>query len=103
VICLPDAALYNGATARPLIMASLEHRLPVVGFSPAFLRAGAAVAIYPDYRAIGLQTAELVRRCLESGECASTETPRKTVVAVNTRVLRMLGIEPAHTEGLVRK
>ncbi len=95
VICLPDGALYNGATVRPLIMASLEHRLPIVGFSPAFLRAGAAVAVYPDYRGIGQQTADLVRRCLEAGECTSWESPRKVDVAVNAKVLRMLGIEPA--------
>jgi len=93
VICLPDAALYNGATARPLIMASLENRLPIVGFSPAFLRAGAAVAVYPDYRAIGYQTADLVRRCLEPGGCAGTENPRKIQVAVNAKILRMLGME----------
>jgi putative ABC transport system substrate-binding protein len=93
VVCLPDGALYNGATARPLIMASLENHLPIVGFSPAFLRAGAAVAIYPDYRAIGQQTADLVRRCLEPGDCASWETPRKIDMAVNAKVLRMLGME----------
>jgi len=93
VVCLPDGSLYNSATARPLIMASLENRLPIVGFSPAFLRAGAAAAIYPDYRGVGQQTADLVRRCLEPGDCASWETPRKVDVAVNAKVLRMLGIE----------
>jgi putative tryptophan/tyrosine transport system substrate-binding protein len=93
VICLPDGSLYNSATARPLIMASLENRLPIVGFSPAFLRAGAALAVYPDYRGIGQQTADLVRRCLEPGDFASRETPRKINVAVNAKVLRMLGLD----------
>jgi ABC-type uncharacterized transport system substrate-binding protein len=74
-------------------MASLENRLPIVGFSPAFLRAGAAVAIYPDYRGVGQQTADLVRRCLEPGDCSSWETPRKLNVAVNAKVMRMLGID----------
>lgn len=93
VICLPDGSLYNSATARPLIMASLENRLPIVGFSPAFVRAGAAVAIYPDYRGVGQQTGDLVRRCLEPGDCLGWETPRKVDVAVNAKVLRMLGME----------
>lgn len=91
VVCLPDGSLYNSATARPLILASLENRLPIVGFSPAFLRAGAAAAIYPDYRNVGQQTGELVHRCLESG-CGGWETPRKVNIAVNSKVLRMLGI-----------
>jgi putative ABC transport system substrate-binding protein len=93
VICLPDGVLYNGATARPLIMASLENRLPIVGFSPAFLRAGAAVAIYPDYRGIGYQTADLIRRCLEPGDCACAEGPKKVNVALNAKILRLLGME----------
>jgi len=93
VICLPDGGLYNGATARPLIMASLENRLPIAGFSPAFLRAGAAVAVYPDYKAVGQQTADLVRRCLGEGDCAGGESPRRLKVGVNAKVLRMLGIE----------
>ncbi|MGO4879217.1 MAG: ABC transporter substrate-binding protein [Bryobacteraceae bacterium] len=93
VLCLPDSSLYNSATARPLIMASLENRLPIVGFSPAFVRAGAAVGIYPDYGGVGRQTGDLVRRCLEPGDCAGWETPRKIDVAVNAKVLRMLGLE----------
>ena len=97
VICLPDGSLYNSATARPLIMASLENRLPIVGFSPSFVRAGAAVGVYPDYRAVGQQTADLVRRCLAPGDCTSWETPRKLTVAVNAKVLRMLGMEYCKT------
>jgi len=99
VICLPDGSLYNGATARPLIMASLESRLPIVGFSPSFVRAGAAVGVYPDYRGIGEQTADLVRRCLEPGDCTSWETPKKLTAAVNAKVLRMLGMEYSRTAG----
>ncbi len=93
VICLPDGTLYNGATARPLIMASLENRLPLVGFSPAFVRAGAAVGVWPDYRAIGQQTADLVRHCLDATDCPVSENPKKINVAVNAKILRMLGIE----------
>jgi len=106
VICFPDGTLYNSATARPLIMASLENRLPIVGFSPAFLRAGAAAAIFPDYRAIGEQTADLVRRCLEQADCACWESPKKVNVAVNAKILRMFGIEfaaPSHPDvGILR-
>ena len=40
VVLLPNARLYNSATVRPLILASLENRLPIVGFSSTFVRAG---------------------------------------------------------------
>jgi hypothetical protein len=32
VWCLPDGTLYNSATIKPLILASIEHRLPLIGF-----------------------------------------------------------------------
>ncbi len=33
VWCLPDDSLYNSATLKPLIQASLRNRLPIIGFS----------------------------------------------------------------------
>src|SRR5579863_6651890 len=54
VWCLPDGALYNSATIKPLILASIENRLPLIGFSESFVWAGAAVGVYPDFRDIGL-------------------------------------------------
>ena len=79
----------------PLVMASLEYRLPIVGFSPAFVHAGAAVGVYADYRAVGRQTAELALRAQHHefrGE-GSEESPSKVRVAVNQRIARLLGLD----------
>jgi len=93
VLCLPDSTLYNGTTVKPLILASLESRLLIVGFSQSFVRAGAAVGVYPDFRDIGAQTAELAERQLAGQTVTAEEGPRKVVVAVNQRVIRLLGVE----------
>ncbi len=93
LLCFPDPDLYNAVTIKPLVLASLEARLPVVGFSPAFVRAGAAAGIFPDYRDIGRQTGEMALQRLRGGEWADNESPRKLQVAVNQRVARLLGIE----------
>jgi ABC-type uncharacterized transport system substrate-binding protein len=93
VILLPDSSLYNNTTVKPLIVASLESRLPVVGFSSTFVRAGAAVGVYPDFRDIGVQTAELVQRLVASRTPVSAESPRKLQVAVNQRSMRLLGTD----------
>lgn len=93
VVCLPDSALYNGTTVKPLILASLESRLLVVGFSQSFVRAGAAIGIYPDFRDIGAQTGEVAQRQLAHPGAAADEGPRKVVVAINQRVIRLLGLE----------
>ena len=93
VFVQPDASLYNDATARPLLMASLENGIPVIGFSASFVKAGAALGIYPDFKDVGAQTADLARRSLNSTLLPPAELPRKLIVASNQGVLRILGSE----------
>ena len=95
VWCLPDGRLYNSATIKPLILASIEHRLPLIGFSENFTRAGAAVGIYPDFRDIGLQTGEVARQVLDGQPLHAPEGPRRLRVAINQSVLRLPGLRYA--------
>ena len=99
LLSFPDPDLYNAVTIKPLVMASLEARLPIVGFSPAFVRAGAAAGIYPDYRETGRQTAEMAQRLLRGEDRGAEEGPRKIRLALNQRVAHLLGVE-FHPEGL---
>jgi len=101
VWCPPDGALFNGTTIKPLILASLEYQLPLVGFSEGFVRAGGAAGIYPDYFEVGVQAGEMARKFL-AGANISNEGPRKTRVAINPRIGRLLGLKLSHSEsGLV--
>jgi putative tryptophan/tyrosine transport system substrate-binding protein len=93
VLCPPDADLYNSVTIKPLILASLEQRLPIVGFSSAFVRAGAVAGIYPDYRDIGRQTGELAWRILRGEDGNREQGPRKVNAAINQRVAHLLGVD----------
>jgi ABC-type uncharacterized transport system substrate-binding protein len=92
VVCPPDGTLYNSTTVRPLILASLENRLPVIGFSESFVRSGAVAAVYPDYFDVGAQAGELARNYLAGASLPANEKPRKLKVAANPRVARLLGL-----------
>lgn len=98
LLTFPDSDLYNPVTVKPLILNALENRLPVVGFSPAFVRAGAVAGIYPDYRENGRRAAELVLRALRGEEHVSDEGPAQVRVAVNERIARLLGIQFGATQ-----
>jgi len=99
VICPPDGKLFNSTTVRPLILASLEHRLPVIGFSESFVRTGAMAGVYPDYAEVGVQTGELARKYLSGTPSGENQYPKKTRMAVNARVARLLGLRlPAGAE-----
>lgn len=92
VVCPPDGTLYNGTTVRPLILASLENRLAVIGFSESFVRSGAVAAVYPDYFDVGSQAALAARNYLAGASLPGIEKPRKLKVAANPRVARLLGL-----------
>jgi putative tryptophan/tyrosine transport system substrate-binding protein len=93
IVCLPDNSLYNSSTVKPLILASLESHLLIVGFSASFVRAGAGVGVFPDFRDIGAQAGEIVQKQLAGQAVAAEQGPRKVIVAVNQRVIRLLGLE----------
>ena len=99
-LTLPDGLLYNSATVKALVMASLEHNLPLIGFSAAFVRAGAAAGVFADFRDAGRQAAETALRYEPGRGGRAVEPPRRVNVAVNLRVLRLLGLVYAHDEGV---
>jgi ABC-type uncharacterized transport system substrate-binding protein len=92
VWCLPDGMLYNSASIKPLILSSIDNRLPLIGFSEGFARAGAAIGIYPDFRDVGVQTGQTAQQIMAGQTVRSAEGPRKVKIAVNQSVLRLLGM-----------
>ncbi len=92
VWCMPDGLLYNSVTIKPLILASLENRLPLIGFSESFARAGAALGIYPDFRDIGIETGEVARQIMDNQPVREVVGPRKMKLAINQSVLRLIGL-----------
>jgi hypothetical protein len=101
VLTEPDSELYNSVTLKPLVFASLDKQLPIVGFSAAFVRAGALAGVYPDFHELGLQTGEMMLRLLAGRGQHSEEGPRKVVIGVNERISRLLGMEPSSRSGVL--
>jgi putative tryptophan/tyrosine transport system substrate-binding protein len=84
---LNEPVVYNPETARSLLLFSLRNRIPLVGQSPAWVRAGALYALERDYDDVGAQCANEATRILR-GEAAATlpaAPPRKVRYALNRR------------------
>jgi len=99
VLCLPDASLYNSATIKPLVLASLRYRLPLIGFSEGFVRAGAAIGVYQDFHDAGARAAELALKVLNGQPVPRVESLRNFRVAVNQNITRLLGLTYKHPAG----
>lgn len=56
----PDSTIWNEATVRSLLLTALRRKIPVFGFSTAFVRAGALVGVGLDPAKQGTQAGALV-------------------------------------------
>jgi hypothetical protein len=59
------------------------------------------VGVYPDFRDLGRQAAEAALRWEPGRAENGQERPRRLVVSVNQRVLRLVGMEPPASAGVV--
>ena len=88
----PDSALYDQATVRSLLLASLRRKIPVFGYSLAFVKAGALLGVAIDPQTQGKQAANLLDR-VRAGKIAApvVESP-EFEIAVNLIVAERISV-----------
>lgn len=91
LLAIPDTAIYNGGSIQNVLLASYRQRVPLIGFSPAYVRAGAMLALYSTPIQIGSQTARTARALLADAPVQALQSPVEFVVNVNVNVARSLG------------
>ena len=92
LVAVPDATLFNNRTISNILLTAYHQRSPVVGFSPAYVKAGALIALYSTPAQIGQQAGEAARAGLASGSLPPPAAPRHFRVGTNRYVARSLGI-----------
>lgn len=90
-----DSKLYDGATVRELLLSAVRNGVPVWGFSPAFVRAGALIGGGVDPHTQGEQAADLVNQLKDTKHAPpdKIQFARDYQIAVNLIVADQLGIE----------
>lgn len=92
LLAVPDTQLFNNRTISNILLTAYHHRSPVIGFSPAYVKAGALFALYSTPAQIGQQAGEAARIGLTSGSLPPPTAPRQFRISTNTYVARSLGI-----------
>jgi putative tryptophan/tyrosine transport system substrate-binding protein len=90
LLAVADPEVYNGSTVSNILLATYRARVPVMAFSPAYVKAGALLALYSTPRQIGTQAAALVRQ-FQGGVVVQSQYPSEFSVTVNEHVARSLG------------
>lgn len=91
--CPPNAQLYTTATVKPLLIASITNRLPIIGFSEQFVKAGALFGGGPDLADAGEQTASAAERVLRHETVPERLCVRKFHYLYNQHIARLLGVK----------
>ena len=74
---------------------TLQHNIPVVGFSPGLVKSGALVAAYLQYTDMGQQAGRLAGTLLtnpKSPVLGTSMVPTRIHQAVNQKTAKFLGI-----------
>jgi putative tryptophan/tyrosine transport system substrate-binding protein len=87
ILGLSDSLVFNAETARAILTFSFRERIPVVGPSTGWVRAGAIYALHPDYHDVGRQTAKLALRVISGHRISSLPPvrPRQVRFSINRR------------------
>jgi putative ABC transport system substrate-binding protein len=87
---IPDAMVMSTKTARNIVLESLRHRVPLVGPSSAWTKAGALYAIEWDYEDIGAQAADMAVDVLKGASIQEIPIarPRRVGYSLNMRTAK---------------
>ena len=92
---IPDKIVMSPRTAKVVLLSSFRNRIPFVGLSGPWVKAGALYALDRDYGSLGIQSGEIALRVLH-GTSAGTiplATPRKIVYFLNLKTAQHMKIE----------
>lgn len=93
LFAIPDPLIFNRYTAQNLLLATYRKKIPVVGFSRAYVKAGALMAVYSLPAHIGRHLADTLRTAAtKHWRLPDPQHPRYYSVTVNRQVTRSLGI-----------
>jgi putative ABC transport system substrate-binding protein len=92
LLALPDSGVFNSSTAQNVLRTAFHARVPLVAFSPAYVKAGALAAVYTTPAQIGRQAGRTLNDFLDGRPLPASQGPREFEISINGQVARALGV-----------
>ncbi len=103
LLTLPDPAIYNKSTIRGFLLLAYRKRIPIIGFSQAYVKAGAIAAIYSKPDQISKQVVNITRYFFSNGSFKYNKYyPDNFSIALNKNVARSLGIKLTAEKAIIK-
>ena len=92
LLAMADPQIYNSSSIQNILLTSFRAQVPMLAFSPAYVRAGALLAVYSTPTQIGQQAGVMARAFLQGRPLGAPQYPQEFNVSVNEHVARSLGL-----------
>jgi ABC-type uncharacterized transport system substrate-binding protein len=90
LVALPDSSIYHRNNIKAILITAFRHQRPVIGYSTAFVTAGALAALHSTPSQIARQTAEMI--ATHGTNLAPPTGPTQFAIAINQNVAQALGL-----------
>lgn len=103
LLALPDSLVSTSHTIQSVLFTAYRHQVPVIGFSPAYVKAGALVAVHSTPAQLARQVNEILQRLSANPTLPAPQHPEYFSIAVNAHVARSLEIPVEGEEAVAAK
>lgn len=103
LLAIPDPVAFNRNTIRSILLTTYRQRIPVIGFSQSYVKAGAIASLYTDIPQIAEQTADLAQQFIATGKFNKKfYYPIEFNIVYNTMVANSLKLDLPDTESVIK-
>jgi len=92
LLALPDPAIFNTTSLRNILVSTYQAQVPVIGFSSAYVKAGAICAVYTTPVQFATQTGLAILKFAETETLPRPEYSKFFEISINERVAKSLSI-----------
>ncbi len=95
LLAIPDPKIFNNQNVQYLFLNTYRHKVPILGFSAPYVKAGALAAVFSTPEQIGKDLAEIILDWQTSGYPPAklrSSYPKSFTVKVNHQVARSLNL-----------
>ncbi|MDX9994073.1 MAG: ABC transporter substrate binding protein [Rhodocyclaceae bacterium] len=92
ILSIPDPTVYHAGSLQNILLTTYRARVPLVAFSPAYVKAGAILAVYSTPAQVARHAVGMVRSWQASGSLPPMQMPAEFAVSSNPKVAASLGI-----------
>jgi len=86
LLAVPDASIYNRSNIASILLTSYRAKVPLFGFSPSYVKAGALASVFSEPAQIAQQVVEIIQNLPASAGLPAPQSPRYFSVRINSQV-----------------